>query len=114
MKTAATALRIQTSAAPIFCTIPLHFPTPFTRRYEITMTGNPVARAKTAGMITGSPAPMASGMSMAKKSTAENGQKESAKITPSRNAPRYPLSASRAEMPDVNPENQSPPGSRSK
>ena len=44
---------------------------------------------------------------MAKKSTAENGQKLSAKITPSRNAPRYPLSASRAGIPDVNPENQS-------
>jgi hypothetical protein len=51
---------------------------------------------------------------MAKKSTAENGQKLSAKITPSRNAPGYPLSASRAGIPDVNPENQSPPGSLSK
>jgi len=41
-------------------------------------------------MITETPPPIACGISMAKKSTAENGQKLSAKMTPSRNAPRYP------------------------
>ena len=49
-----------------------------------------------------------------KEEHGEEWQKFSANINPSRNAPRYPLSPSRAGMPDVNPENQFPPGSRSK
>lgn len=55
MNTTATALRIQTSAAPTFCIIPLHFPIPWASKNEITMTGRPVASANTAGMIPGRP-----------------------------------------------------------
>lgn len=73
----------------------------------MNMAGNTIEDAKSTGMVAGSTVAKDGGMRMAK-----NGQKERAEMTQGRHALRCFTSKSSVVMPNIKPENQSPPGSR--
>jgi len=96
MKSTPTMRRIQySSLSAAFIALPT-LATPVTMISENAITGRAVATAKTAGTPSGSEVRSASGTSIAKKSTAENGQKVSAKSTPRMKLPASPRSATRS------------------
>jgi hypothetical protein len=84
IKTTAEVRRAWNSNVWIFWRIEPSLPTLVTRTRERRMAGRPVAKARMEGMRMPSPARIANGISIPKKSTVLNGQKERAKRAPIR------------------------------